>query len=344
MKYLEILLGIVPYLLLILLVLLSKFRKNGYNLMVIIMTFFSAIRYEVGSDYKSYLNILKYHDLFQIERMEYLNRIIIKCIYYIDNIYFFFPIYSVLISLFLYKGIKKLTKYKEEAMFFFVLEPNLYLTTFGSIRQAVANAICLYGLVELIEGKKIKFFFWIFIGVLFHKSAYINLVIFIIYITKIYRKKNIYIISFILLILIKYFSLSELSHILGYSNYLEKTTNYGKGIALLFLIYSFIFFIIKDINKEDRYKFINYLSYLGGLIYYLLSSIPAASRIGRYFYFPMSIVLAEYICIGNSRIKLKNKRIIFYSMIGLIYIIFLLITTKGENGGSYIPYNTIFGI
>lgn len=336
-------LGILPYFLLVLLVFFLSFNKKNSLKIIILLTLFSAMRLGIGSDYENYLKILNTYNLYQIERMEFANKLIIKMTYIIGKNEIFFMFYSILVSIFIFYGVKNFTKYKNEAILFFLLEPSLYLTTFGSVRQAVANSICFYALSKLTSHSEKSFFLWNSVAVLFHKSAFINFFIYLIYKLKIYRKKYIYFITFILLIIAKKIFLDFFVKIFNYDFYLKQTVESGHKIAVLFLIYSLLFFIIKK-NISDTYNFLLYLSFSGSFIHFILSDIVAASRMGRYFYFPMIIVLAEYIYsfnIENSRFII---RFLLYSIFFSIFCIFLFTTTKDINGGTFVPYRTIFSL
>ena len=334
------LLIMIPYFFLLLVVLILSLKRKNYLRITLILTIFSMIRFYVGSDYGNYLNILNNNLTYKIEKMEFLNRVIINITYFIGINEVFFIFYSVLVSIFMFYGIKNFTKYRNEALVFFLLEPNLYLTTFGSVRQAVANSVCFYALSKLINNSKKEYFFFTGMAVLFHKSAVINFVIYFIYKLELYKKKLIYPISIFFLILMKKSFVMYFSEIFNYESYITKTSESGYKMAILFLIYSFILFFIKKRKISDSYEFLAYVSFLGTSMYYLLADVPAASRIGRYFYFPIIIVFAEYVCSFKTKKNRQIIKIIFYFSFLIIFIMFLVVSSNGINGGTFIPYRT----
>lgn len=105
-----------PYLSILMLITFLYFFKNSYNKILFVLFIYSAIRYEVGTDYKTYYNILKENNLFQIERMEILNKLIVKLTYYLGDYQFFFIIYSLIIVFFIGLGMKKISDNKKIAI------------------------------------------------------------------------------------------------------------------------------------------------------------------------------------------------------------------------------------
>ncbi|MGL5122741.1 MAG: EpsG family protein [Fusobacteriaceae bacterium] len=330
-----------PYIAIALLLIITSIIKKYYRLSVIILFIFSAIRYEIGSDYKIYYSILETHNKFQIERMELLNRVIVKITYFFESYELFFLTYSIIVLLLIGMSLKLLSKDKWMAIAIFYLEPTLYLTTFGSVRQAAANTIALYSFYFLIKQRLFYFFLLNIIAILFHKSAIFMVVIFLIKKFKIYRIKKIYIISFICIVFFKKIILTYFSTILGYSNYLDSTNTTGHKIGILIILYSIFCFLIKGKIKDENDKFICYLVYLGGIIYYILVDTRAAGRVARYLLYFVPILISNF----QYYIKNKNNRKIYkiavYCYFFMFLISFLLISKNGENGGTFLPYKTL---
>lgn len=319
---------------LLLILILEKIKFKGKELLVvIILVIVSSIRYNIGFDYKVYFKIIKTNDLYQIQRFEFFNKLVLFFTRICSNIQVFFLIYSLLIIGIVYLVIKKYSYNKMDSIFIWYTEPLFFLTSLSSVRQSLAVSICFFSLKYIFEKKQIKFLMTIGVAILCHKSAVIFLPMYYVYQLDFikYSRKNMLLVVGIFLI-VRYFFIFTIGNMLGYGNYFRIEYSYGQKIALIMLLYSFLCFLfIKDSQKKEE-RFLIFLSFVGGVLYFGLKNIYGASRIGRYYLMTLPLCIPIF---EKNRRYLKKYRIIFFT---LIFIIALIISEKGV----YLPYKTIF--
>lgn len=311
-----------------------SFKKKDLIIMTILLLV-SSLRYNVGFDYKIYFEIIKTNNLYQINRFEIMNKVVLKIAELFNNIQVFFIIYAFFILFFVYITIKKYSYNRVSSFFVWYTEPIFFLTSLSSIRQTLAVSICFFSLKYIFEEKYNKFFMILLIAFLFHKSAIVFIPIYYIYkIDKLkYDQKELLFLA-IIIFLIKKYIIVYFAKILGYEAYLKLSYNYGNKIATVMLFYSIVcFLLIEKIDKKDE-RFLIFLAFLGSFLYFILKDIYGASRVARYYL----SVLPLCIPIFEKKIKgIKKIRIIFFS---ILFILALIVSEKGV----YLPYNTIFQI
>ena len=130
---------------LLLILILEKIKFKGKELLVvIILVIVSSIRYNIGFDYKVYFKIIKTNDLYQIQRFEFFNKLVLFFTRICSNIQVFFLIYSLLIIGIVYLVIKKYSYNKMDSIFIWYTEPLFFLTSLSSVRQSLDVSICFF--------------------------------------------------------------------------------------------------------------------------------------------------------------------------------------------------------
>ena len=144
----------------------------------ILPLFISAARYAVGTDYFNYINYYFIPMLnggkLPFSSKEYAFILLIKFATLINEYQVIFIISSMLILLFIFKGIWKYnSKYKIYIyiMYIFLIFP----TSFNNIRQNISIAILIYNLNSIFEKNLRKYILFSILAILFHSSSIIFL-------------------------------------------------------------------------------------------------------------------------------------------------------------------------
>nr|AXY99857.1 wzy [Proteus vulgaris] len=271
----------------------------------------AAIRYNIGADYFSYVNIfneIKFNsDNYNKEiGFYFLNKLLI----YLDaDVQWLFVITSFIIYSFVYASYP----YKNKALFHFIFITTFYLVSYNLVRTAIVYSISIYILSILLFQKKNIFLIlsFIIIAFLFHKSAILILTIPLLYIIvpkRIFNFRSFSIICLISLVLFFLFRERILNIIfnlsiiklLGYDKYIHSIyaskVEYNSGIGIILSIVPFLIIIAfsKELNNENIK---NNLIIIGCFIYIFAiicnSTFIIFSRVERLFIFiiPLSLIV-----------------------------------------------------
>lgn len=185
----------IPYLI-VLTVLLSNLAvntKRSNSICFFILFIFSAIRYDVGYDYMSYLHVLEFNSSY--ERFEFFEQIIqkISAQYYIP---LFFIINAFIVVYFVKWGVERLSPNVSLSVFLFLCIPLLYTHSFSVIRFWSATAILFYASTFLKEKRWIIFSLLLLFSIGFHSSAIIGILFLPLYYFRVSRIVNITVLAF----------------------------------------------------------------------------------------------------------------------------------------------------
>ena len=320
-------------------------------LLYLALVLISGLRYEVGFDYKGYVEIfdsIRFNDYNRVEiGFYYLNLLFSnqKNGFISVQICMAAATYLFLIAAF--------CRYNKNIRYsiFFLFAFQLIFQINNQERQGLAMAIFFYALHFLETNKKIKYVVYILLASLFHTSALI-LLLFIFYNryppTKIWRL--LMVISFICSALGVFNNLASkllnviLSNVPQYQVYLtydgakytEVSDVHGASAVIICLFWVIVAFFIS--LKADRYvvnkKLLN-IYYLGISLYPIFISFHLLERIFYYFIF-LNVILASEICSRS-----KNYKYILFFLGYFVFIVFCL-----KNWGSFggYPYKSIFSI
>lgn len=225
-------------------------------------------------------------------------------------------LFTVAVCYFIYKN-------SDDPCISFLMFVSLGLYTFmvQGLRQAIAMSICLLS-VELLKNKKyIRFFLVVLLASLFHKTAIVFLVVFLIH----YLKMNWYSYAFVGAASAVVFAYSgyivEKSKIFfNEEDYTDTATSGGFIAAAIYVIILAVALILssKSQKKNKQYSFFFYMTYLGFCAYMLrFFELGILERVSYYFLFGQMILLP------NS-LKNIDKRIAFLIKIAIIVLCILL--------------------
>ncbi|MDO5548129.1 MAG: EpsG family protein [Eubacteriales bacterium] len=132
----------------------------------------TALRYNVGTDYITYSlrqipNVIKG---IRLDQVEFLYRYVIRLGMAIGGKQWVFVLTGLLFLLFIWLSVGKYSLDIRWSIFIFTFGA-FFNTSLNLMRQFVAMAIALYALRYAYEKKKLPFFVWILIAFLFHKTA-----------------------------------------------------------------------------------------------------------------------------------------------------------------------------
>lgn len=348
------------------LIIVPKFfnKKRTNTICFFILFIFSAIRFDIGWDFRWYYTLANKFDYIKYDlfinqnevmkigsqqfwiyyRLEFLNKILYKVVWLLKNPQLIIFFYSFIILYFLKKGLDYKKNYNYNTWLFFYTFPLFYLASLSIMRQWCAVAIIFFSYKYIEEKFFIKFLLCIFIASLFHQTAILLTPIYFFQYIKLNKKIYvlIFFISFFSLNILKKIFLLDLGILSKYRSYvLYKIGEGGKVIYfLIILLYLGILLLIYLDNKFyiKNEIIIKYIC-LGAFIYISLIDLGhLAYRMSQYFLIFILYIFDEIECILK---KLKIKKYI------LIIEFILLFTFLNANKNhvirsEFIPYKVFF--
>lgn len=316
-------------------------------LAIFILLFFAAIRTpSVGYDTPNYFENIKrmvdsqtingyeYEILFQI--INFFPAIILKN-YYSFNVMLLIS-YSIILLNVSYAS-KKLSKDITLTIFLYVCV-DVYLRSFGQLRQGIAISILMVSLTFVKEKRPIQFLASVFLAMCFHKTAIIFLPVYLFNYVK--TKYLYYIFILVLSILVCLFNkpiIKVICNIFGfdyYDRYISQ--DYGREgfstvgiLEIISITLIFLFFMLYKIRYEkngvkinsDYSLFLNVL-FLCVIMYYCSFILQKPELFGRlvYYYFWSIIFIVPSFLETIKNVKIK--KIAKYGMmcVGFSYLIF----------------------
>lgn len=327
-----------------------KYKKNKnknftvlYLIPLAIITLYNGLRYNVGTDFKSYVNL--YDSIVARNLLQILNSNIELGHYVIcqmSELLFgtaqgMIILYSFFTNYFLIKAIEKInSKYYGISYLVFILHTIPF--TLNGMRQGLALAILFFALNYSLEKKTTKFVIFCLIASLFHTSALVFLPFGLIYsvMDKEYKNKYNILLAVILIALILSGTLLQVSFLSKYSGYLlgESTAGYLKILTRVPVHLSLILIYRKN---DGKFRFIYTLIFIGFL--FMLTGYKAnyLDRLAIYF---ENLVLFTVPYLIDYFKERKNKLMI--SVVVMCFYFTLFIVNYYINGYHDIfPYNFI---
>jgi hypothetical protein len=342
-------------------VLLVDRRRLTDFLIVLLSGFFpaivSALRYGIGTDY-----FFTYYPWFQqinngqATGSEYgfmiLNRIVGL---FTDNPQWIFVVTSFLFIYLVYYCIFKVSDNIQLSILLLYISFT-YFVSLNNIRQSLASAIALIGLVYLCNGKIVKSIIWLAIACTIHVSMAPLFVLVLVYRLKI--KSSILLTINLVLFVLRDFVTAVLVKILPligngkFKNYywssdLRKYLDRSIGMtSVLINIFLMVLIILIEKGTEgpsNRFQrneiaVCKYLQFAALLICNIDGIIPAAYRWLRIFTFPQFLFIPALISIFKRQ---ENRRIITLCTIALYAVSFIQFVHSGIE--AVFPYVSIFG-
>lgn len=312
----------------------EKSKKISFFLIFI----FSALRFDVGWDYKNYAMIIESLPAGFTNRLEFFNRVLIRISRDLEFTQFYFIVTSFIIVYFVYKRIKNEQEFFFESFLIFVLFNLFYLSSLGIIRQFCAVSIVFWGSLYL-EKSKTKFLIIVFIASLFHNTALIATIF--IFIRMIRVNKIVLAISAILP-----FAMSIILRIIvyeffpRYGHYLSGEV-YGGGVRTSYLaicIFLILLIFKKRITFLNKENEVLYSYVLAGVI--LFTSISGlgqiASRLSMYFFIFLTLLIPKLLlCFERKSVFIIRALLYLFLFTTYIYTLNL---GKYNIKDQFLPY------
>lgn len=331
-------------------------KKNNINstrnieqvlflVVVFVVTYISAIRFDVGADCLSYYN--DYHGLKDgntLGMQYYEPGFLYLCKFlgvFFEEPQWLIVTTSIIILGFISSEIKRISRYPIFSMFCFVTF-YFYFISMNITRQYMALGFVFWGqrfLLEPIKYGKIKFTIVCLLSLLLHSTGIVGLLILLAKNLKQTQKiKILVIVSFVVL----YFSTNIMSSILlaifpFYADYFDYGRSGNSDSSIIILIAILILCWI--LEKDARKKILNYDFYLNCIVFGIYLNILASinimfSRVGIYFTINLIVFLPMMVY------ALKNGS--FYRLIIIVVSIVYCLWNLGNNNAGVVPYNSFF--
>lgn len=310
-------------------------------LAVILIFLFSALRFDVGWDYKAYYETIKLSRETNIMMSnEYGTILLVNLAKKINIPQIYFIINSFICVVFTASTIKKYSKDFWLSIVFFVCFPLFFLNSLSVIRNFTAIAITFYGF-KFIESKQpIRYFISIIIASLFHKTALLALIFY--FAGRIRLKNHVYIVVMSILPIIS--NIAKLiidKYLPRYSIYLLPTTTQEGTKAVYVLVFiALLLLIFKDKIIIKRNNINNYFNiYFIGVFIYLMfiRQGTLGHRLSLYGTIYSLILIPDLFSVLKFKTDKAIIKIVFYA---LCILMFLYTVNIGSE--TYLPYKVFF--
>lgn len=352
---------LIPYGLLLMTCLLLGLNKikglNSAGIICVVLILFSAIRYGVGYDYFAYVGLVeKQVPDYELLRVEWFSRLLMDLSYKIHFTQFYFIICSIFTILPIYYISKNYSVYPAFSLLLYFLHPIFYLDSFSIVRNALAYSIVCFSIHLLVNKRYLLYILSIVCAGGIHNSAYIGLIIPLIYYFRFGRKFNVLffisILFFSSAIVLGLFSFlanhfQVFDVILNYTELHEKQQGpFLKIIIYTLNIINLIFWNrLVAVNKMNRI-FLNTVNF--GTCLWMLFSFEAtlSLRLSSYFLLFDILLLPSYMYIYNQKFLHRAKlalTIFFFALFcSSFYINVIGYVNKKDDKISFLPYQTFF--
>lgn len=323
-----------------------------YGMAALVLILVSGLRYYVGTDYISYINIFNEASMYSLDTMlstrievgyVILNKLLAMIF---TSPYVAIFVTSAIIVIFIFMGAHKLIKNKNNlpySILIFML--TLYPQSFNMVRQAMAIAICFYAYSFLFERKPIKYILFILLATSFHSSAILCLPLYFLYSKKSDKKKLRNIVLIIFLIVILNFNIiiwlfnnvSIFSKYLAYLDVQIGSINIVNLITVIPICLLLIIFYKALVAKDDRLGLLIYFIFYATILSQFASYIMYFDRIALYFSVAAYIVYPSIIDISKNK---ETKYVVKFVIIGF-YLYEFILKYYLWGFSDIFPYNSI---
>lgn len=313
----------------------KQVKKTLLILITFILAIFSGIRYGVGTDFKTYFDIFRIVESASPEsayqNIEEGFKVIIVFLKSLNfSPYSLFFIFSLLLLLFISRGVEKNSRYPFLSIFLFFLT-FLINYVFNALRQGIVMAIFIYLLPDFKEKRFWKVLLFSLLAVTIHKTAVFIIVSYILYVF--YLEKSTYIVL-TLLSLVYFFNNTAFVNLFirvipsVFSNVLVSHMEKFSGSVdltsfLLRIVILGIFLFHYDYLKDNVHFRRLFNVYFFGFLFYVLFSFQDvfATRINMFFRILEIILLPALL---EAQLNKAHKSILFCGIIVIATAMFLV--------------------
>ena len=324
---------------------LPNLNKDNINFKLIwyfvifVLVLFVGLRFETAGDWSTYLNIFNYHKTIPLVAIFKEPDLLFYLFNWIfANINLNFTYINIFFSIIFFYSLSKLCLKEENPFFVLFLSWPILIVVIGMgfNRQTAAISFIILSMT-VWHNSNFRFFFYILIASLFHKTAIIFLLL---YLSKFSFHKVRFYLSLILALFVLYIIIYQ--YLPGLiSAYIGSRVSQGAIFRILLILIPSLFFVIKS-DKFNHYLDYKLFKYMAISSFFLMPlfiyNSTIADRIG-FYYIPMQIVIiARSISIFQD---LFIKKYIFISVSILWFLIFIIWMKYGINSHGWVPYNSI---
>ena len=311
---------------------------------VLLMTLFVGSQDGIGTDHSNYIAQIESPWVVPSEPFTILVFAIIRS--FGISSYAFFYIYAFLTYFYLAKAVLLSDRNIRFIVVIMILQSLLFFQSFNLVRQILACAIFLYGLMLISCGKKHYIVF--VLAFLVHYSALFGILMIVL--AKMIKVNivvlMIYIGSVCILLWGGFMSgfISIFEPIIGktyYGYYLEsalinenQTAHFGVVYQVIFVL-SLIVYAKRNYYVSNNLELILNVFFLGQIMYNVLSANITLQRITYYPYVSMVFVIPLLAKSLHSYWTTRNALLLY-----LIYFVFILASLSSK-GSPYVPYKSI---
>ena len=219
----------------------------------------------------------------------------------------------------------------------------MFCQSLNVMRQSIAISLSLLSYYFFNKNDKKKSYLILIVAFLFHKSAFITILIFLFdKVIRRYKGNILYIILFILaLIAVTPIASNIIEHTI-YSSYVGNTLfmkNFSLGSIVKRLIFVFMWLLCLSKSKDNNFykeSLIGLLISIFSLYCTILSfSIPGMGRLGYYFY-DISCFLIVY----KLPFLFKQRKLIYFLVLTLYVILWWNMTAVDNDSSEVYPYKS----
>lgn len=336
----------------------TKIKKLFWHSLIIAPpVIISTIRYDVGTDFFSYVSIynninsLPFETVWQYYGNEPMYLFLNKLAYFLfKNEWGIFFLSSLFIHFFLIRGLDYFKRDISIPIALFVYF--MYLFSFGlnGIRQAIAMSITFYAIRFILERKPVTYISLIVFATLFHNTAIVCLILYIFVLGNkrlvSFTKNLIYYLLIIftpvlLLYLMKFFA--KLPIFYGYIHYISNlnlTLKFGFLIGIIPVLVFIFLYKNKILAISKKYEVLIYLSFLVIPFRYIGYYVDWGQRMGSYIH--MTYIVLVPLVIKSINNKYEKFLVGSYYITYFLFIYFNDIIIKLHHG--VFPFKSIFSV
>ena len=254
-------------------------KKYIDYLIIILMSVFYGIRYEVGRDFNSYMDMYYKPPGVEFGRIEFLYELLMKIFRFFNTPFWTFSIFvGIMIFVLIYLISKDNNIDYNVTILLFIITGSLF-TSFNLVRQTLAGLIIMYALKYVYRKDLFKYLMLCIIATQFHKTTIIFLPFYFIQKIRLTVSNScillvvglfLYFTNFLKITIDLIFHLVPLSYVNYIGGTFDYNVNPGLGV-LFFILMNVIMILYKDNILENHpsmrpYLYVYIIGYSAGLI------------------------------------------------------------------------------
>ena len=342
----------IPYIVFVILVLVFR-HNNKPKLIYLTLLLFSVLRYDTGWDYMSYYTKVEMwgDESISWERFSFIWKWLFQAANNLNEPHLVIAVPAFLTITIIYGVVKQIQKDPPricDTMTIYALWPFFYLSTFSTIRQALAIAIGLLIMCCAIKKKIVLFFLLLILNFYVHPSSVIC-VLFAVFFFPNFRLK---VRHFMIIVIVAGLAIHSLESILSgsvlgqYLFYLDDTDSFGSKLSILLAMILIPCILVKSKSLTfvggGQFVDIEIVALVLTIFVYAFSSNSVVARGINYFSILLIFVAPCFPAL------FKNKRVgsfwVYMSFIS-VFVYYLISTSDALSLGMatspFVPYKTL---